>query len=937
MGTGLLERVDELARVDQMLDAATDGSGAVMLISGPAGIGKTCLLDACAEGAGERGMLALATRGDELGMESSFSATRELFAREVHDSPPDLFEGAAKFAAPVFAVGGAELMDPATAASVLHGLYWLLANLAERRPVVLLVDDAHWLDPASVRFLLYLARRVDSLPALLAVALREGEGSDPTGLAGLLSDVAADVLRPAPLSEEATGVLVRRELGARADDELCKSCHEATSGNPFYLRQLAAAIRSEGGRPTVELARRVRTLGAAAVGRSVLVRLARLGDDCGRLAQATAVLAPGSALRHAAALAGLERGPAQAAADRLRAAGLLVSGPSLSFVHPIVREAIAAELAPSRRAALHLEAGRLLVDEAAPAGLVAAHLVVAEPFGEAWVVDALCLAAREALAQGAPEAALSYLRRARAEPPAPERRLEVLLELGHAEALAPIGHDFPALREALAGADGPQRRAEIAGRLASALIGVARNDDARSLLESVLATSHDLDPTIRERLEAHLIGGGAADLNAQGMPERVARAFARFTRGELREPMTLAALAVTGALTGLRADDIAALAATAIRDKHLHAAWFGSVGAILGLCWTDRLDAASEAADAGIAEAQRRGVAPAFMQFSIVQSHAALRKGELQVAEMHSRRGLELAREFGPAAEQWATMWHIEALLELGRAAEAPALLDTIRLDESLLELWQGIVLLVNRGRVRIALGELGLGVADLLDADRRMAAAGYHLSVLSNWVPDAVQALSGLGRREEAVKLAANELADAIRFGAPRRHGIALSACGMLDDGAQGLAWLYESVATLEHSPARLEHARGLIHLGTGLRARGERKEARACLAQALDIAHSCGGAALAEEARSELIATGGRPRRKALSGPESLTPGELRTARMAAQGLTNREIAQALFVSAKTVDAHLSHAYEKLGIHSRSALPSALSPKSTKDRVPT
>ena len=155
---------------------------------------------------------------------------------------------------------------------MLHGLYWLVANLADRRPLLLILDDAHWIDPASARFLLYLARRIESLPVCLLAAARPGEGADPIGVVPALSAVADTILRPSPLSELGAGVLVRRELGPRADDELCRSCREATGGNPFYLQALTAALLTEGGRPTVELARHVRALGTGALGRSLLVR-----------------------------------------------------------------------------------------------------------------------------------------------------------------------------------------------------------------------------------------------------------------------------------------------------------------------------------------------------------------------------------------------------------------------------------------------------------------------------------------------------------------------------------------------------------------------------------------------------------------------------------------------------------------------------------------
>ena len=215
----------------------------------------------------------------------------------------------------------------------------------------------------------------------------------------------------------------------------------------------------------------MRSLGAGAIAHSVLVRLARLGSDCERLSQALVVLGPGCPLRHAAALADLQRDRAEVAADALRAVELLAQGPGLSFVHPIVGEAIGAELASSRRAALHREAARVLLAEGAPSDRVAAHLLATEPYGDGWVVDALRAAARDALSQGAPEAAASYLQRARAEPPAADAKLEVLVELGRAQTHLPIESDYPALREAFELADEPARRAQIALELAGALDG----------------------------------------------------------------------------------------------------------------------------------------------------------------------------------------------------------------------------------------------------------------------------------------------------------------------------------------------------------------------------------------------------------------------------------------------------------------------------------
>jgi DNA-binding CsgD family transcriptional regulator len=919
-GGALLERGAELAGIDRLLAAACDGRGALVVVEGPAGIGKSALLGACAQRAGELGMETLRARGDDVSMESSFAAMRELLAPVVG---PGVFSGSAELAAPVFLGAGDATSEADRAVAVLHGLYWLIADRTDRGPLALLVDDAHWLDQASARFLVYLARRIESLPALLVVAVRRGAVAGP---ATALPEQAALVLAPGPLSEAGSGELVRQELGPRADEELCRSCHEATGGNPFYLRELVADLSSEGRRPTVEVARSVRSLGAGTVGRSVLVRIGRLGLDCDHLAEALAILGPGAPLRHAASLAELNREAAERAADRLRAADVLAPERELDFVHPIVHEALLAELPAARRAALHSGAAALLVADGAPPDRIAAHLLSAEPYGESWVVEALRAAARQAMARGAPDTAAGYLRRALAEPPAPEARLEVLLELGRAEARLPTDHEFPALRDALELARDPADRARVAQELAWALLAVGRGGSVQELVADMLDDSERLDPELVERLEAHLLGGGATDLNAtRRVMSRMAPWFERARRHEVTDPLMLAALASTGIVTGLRAMEASGLARRALSQPRLLEYLIAYNGAARVLAWTDQFENAVEAQELGLTTAQRRGSAPLFMHTSTMCSVTALRVGELHAAEDHAQRAYELAREVG--SEHYAAMWLLPVLAERGRLEDARAILDSLELGEPQLRLWQGVGVLAERGRVRIASGELEAGVSDMLEADRRMAAAGCDLSVLVDWAATAAGALARLGRAQEAAAVAHRELEAAIAFGTARRRAMALSACGGLDAGPEGLVQLREAVTLLQDCGARLEHARALVNLGIGLRRRDETLAAREPLAAGLDLAHRCGAAALAEAARAELVATGARPRRASLRGPDALTPAELRTAEMAAAGRSNREIAQALFVSTKTVETQLSQAYAKLGIGSRAELGAALS----------
>jgi DNA-binding CsgD family transcriptional regulator len=180
---------------------------------------------------------------------------------------------------------------------------------------------------------------------------------------------------------------------------------------------------------------------------------------------------------------------------------------------------------------------------------------------------------------------------------------------------------------------------------------------------------------------------------------------------------------------------------------------------------------------------------------------------------------------------------------------------------------------------------------------------------------------------RDEADGLLAVELERARRSGSATAIGAALRAQGVLHHDQPGTETLEEAAAILERSPDKLERARALADLGAALRRTNQRAAAREPLRRALDLAHRCGAIPLADRAREELIATGARPRHTVLSGIDALTVSERRVARMAAEGLSNREIAQALFVSMNTVTRHLTHAYQKLDISRRSELVAALS----------
>ena len=921
---GLLERSAELETLALSLEASRSGSGQLLVVAGPAGIGKTSLLNACAERA-PAGCQLLRAQADPVSADASFAAVRELLEPATRSAPRAVWEGAAERARPVFAPSELERLDRDRAASVLHGLYWLVAGLSEVSPLVLLLDDAHWLDEASLRFIAYLAPRLSSLPVLVVLGARAGEGCTEV-LVHVATGAEGTVLRPAPLGPGAAAVLLDQALGSGADSQLCAACHRVTGGNPLYLRELISALVAN-----PELGGALRSGRAPAVGgieANVGSRLARLGADCTSLAWAAAVLGPGTPLRRAATLSGLGREAAGRAADALRGTGLLTSDQPLSFVHPVVADAVVAGIPPSGRAAMHSAAAQLLLADGAAADQVAAHLIHAEPFGEPWVVAALRTAAHQALSQGAPEAAASYLRRALAEPPPPEERLAVMIDLGRVETLLPsaVEPESGWMHEAIALAEDPQQRAELTVELGEELAAAANFPAAYALLEGVLAEPDGVEPSLLVRAEVSLIGAGFGDLAASRLPERVARGVARVRAGELNEPRMLCALALTGAATGLDAETVADLARRGLgRQSLLEELWSAWVGALFALGMSGYLAEAAAGAEAGIAHARRRGAPAIFVVMSWAAAWAALCSGELSAAAAHGERALELlSEEHLPLG--WVLGTHVPVLIESGREAEARQLMDGYAPPQREHNDVIDIVAQAARGLSRLATGELQAGLTDLLSADARMAAAGRRLSLHLDWAYPASRVLLALGRRAEAERIAERELASATAFGATRSLGIALMLRGMLDPSPARIQPLREAVQTLTDAGARLEQARALVELGTALLARGERVEAREALQAGLDLADRCGGLALCRRARAELVAAGARPRRNARQGPGALTPGERRTALMAAEGMGNREIAQALFVSVKTVEGQLAAAYLKLGIHNRRELPGAL-----------
>ena len=430
----LLEREGELAQLGALVDAAREGAGRLVLVEGGAGIGKTRLLAAARGRGAEAGMEVLHARGGELEREFPFGIVRQLFEPTLvgvrKAERRDVLSGAAELAAPLFS--GDYLTDRASAKAdpafaTLHGLFWLTSNLAARRPLVLAIDDLHWADKPSLRWLAYLVRRLEGLPVLVVACLRPADpGSEESPLAELLSDPAAFIVRPAPLSEASVALLVRERLSPEADAEFCAACFAATGGNPLLVRELVGALESERVSPTAEQAARVREIGPQGVVRSVRARLSQLPREATSLARAVAILGHDVELHHAAAVAELDREAALEAATVLGRVDILRAELPLGFVHPVVRAAVYSGLRPAERERGHARAAAILAETTAPVEQVASQLLLVSPSADARVVATLRESASRSLAQGAAENSVAYLRRALEEPPRAEERADVL-------------------------------------------------------------------------------------------------------------------------------------------------------------------------------------------------------------------------------------------------------------------------------------------------------------------------------------------------------------------------------------------------------------------------------------------------------------------------------------------------------------------------------
>ena len=927
------EREHERATLIDAARSAADGHGRLVIVTARGGIGKTRLLGVAAEIASDAGLTVLRATASELERELPFGVAITLLGAGLAGSRnrDAVTSGAARLGAQLAlgaeslnALGGGE---PALM-TLIHSLYWVTVNLSEDRPLALLVDDAHWADPATVRLLAYIARRVADLPLLLVVAIRPHQ-SESTG-ASLETLEGATRLDLEPLSEEATIGLLEELLGAPPERAFATACAHVTRGNPLLLRELVRAVRDEGATGSASDVQLVSTIGPSPVIATVRRALARLPDGATMLVHALSVMHEPANVAAAIELSGLEPAVARRALGELERAEIVATGDGVRIHHPLVRRAIAASIPAGELVALHLQAAELHARRQEHER-AAAHLLRVPPSAQRWAVDALLAAAGQALERAAAPRAVELLERALAEPPVADQRPELLATLARARAVAGDSGAKEAFRAAIDERHGEEAAAlllelavneqstgHFAEAIAAATEGLARAQPGTALSVdlTVVRNSARVWSTGIDHVTAERPGTGDDDPPAiDARTERAIRSAASWrAMFEAGDCSHAAALALSAW------DDGALLLDAPPEDARI-------VRPAAVLQSADRLTDALAICDACLHDAARRGSPLARATWVHLRGQTLLYMGALLEGEADLSLAFAARRDGWGAYLPYTAQMLVDVYLERGELATArdviaQARASGVHADTS--PMWASVECALARVLLAEGRSEEALRHAETArDVARRV---GSRNPAALPWAPYLVAALRRLGRVDEAIAIADDELSHARTWGAPRTLARTLRARAALADAAdERRALLREALEAVTLSEARLEHAHCAFALGR-LDRQQNKPGARQLLRLALELAERCSATVLMRQVAGELREAGARPRRSRATGPDSLTPAERRVAERAALGQTSRAIAEELFVTPKAVAFHLGNVYKKLGISGRGELRAAL-----------
>jgi DNA-binding CsgD family transcriptional regulator len=934
--------------------ALATGRRALVLIRGGAGTGKTTVLDDALSAISARAATLLRIRCAEESAKEPFWLGRAVVDQlgvagpGAHDSPL-LTLGAGVIKPALWAIadrsgrrfsrasrGLATTAEPVTARlptteyTVLSGLSRLVANVMTAGPLVLAIDDLQWTDEQSLRWLDYLLRRGRDKPLVVLCAVRTPAPEAVLGVAG--DHVSADygrVVTLGPLDRDSVGAMVAKGAGAAPGPAFVDACWDLSGGHRGTLAGIVAAVVAAGIPPDDDAVEELHELASTVLEASVAATLVGQPEYVHRVVRAVAVLAS-TDVDLVSRLCEVPAVEVRTSLEFLRDNHFL-AGSGEDVRHEAVRAALLRAVPDEEVSWLRDRAARLLNDAGQPAEVVANQLL---PLGEApepWMRTVLRDAAREANRRGALKVALRHLSPLLDEAPDDLRLREeiagIVAKINPREA---VEH----LRAALDMTTDPRARAELAIEFGYCARATHESPKAVGVLyaaaEALDASLGDEPPGAEDRELRTRVEAAAAFV---GIDHRATLAHTRERLAGVPDPAgdtpgdraLMAMLAIDQAMAGTEPARAVSLAHAALPADPASSDTATANVAALVLTIADQFGPALAALDAEVERTESDGALWWQYQTLGLRAHVRTGVGDLAGAVADARLAMSIADEEGwgrPATGRVAVAL-AGALVPLGSLDEAKAVLADVadgQLDDSPLDRHTHLFL---QAGVRAAAGRVSRPVEFLRQCGRGLAQDGVTNPLFLPWWVDATLLLASRGRERAALPLVEYGEDLVARWDVPCARGLAWIARAMVSDGTERVDLLTDAVAAMESSGALLNRQRAAFLLGRELLRRDDQKAAREHLRTAAELATWCGAKAAAVAARDMLVSAGGRMRQVTGARTDMLTSRELRVVELAKAGATNREIAEELFVTSRTVEVHLTNVYRKLGIAGRADLP--------------
>ncbi|WP_410661468.1 AAA family ATPase [Amycolatopsis sp. lyj-112] len=910
---GLLGRDSELDTITGLFRAALHGRATSAVVVGEFGMGKSSVLTAAGELAKAAGFTVAIAAASRLETHLSGGVGRQLVEGLTH-APAEAGSPRPRAPHATESLPDRRPRNEQEQTESLDAFFHTVRHAAEQGPVFLGIDNIHLADPWSMRCLAYIRHRVENLPVM--IVLTSLIGHLQTGEVALLEMSGCT---PATIRLRGLGPRHVAEFLRLAPGRFSEQCHEVTGGNPYLLGALRRRMI-----PGMDLD----TAGSPMIGEVLRVRMHEY-TAAPKMLEAVAILGEDASFDLLAQLAGVDEITALEAIDTMVRVHLLANSHQPTLTYRFVRNSVLADMPLATRAVNHSRAARLLHDAGAPPERIATHLLAATAIRIPWAVNILRLAARYSVVNGDAGLAVRFLLRALEERLSERKRMAILLQLAHAEFHCDPDLAPARVREAVDHIDDRETAAFVATAMILSLCG---GPDARLAINSAGQFAARLDAGGPDAVWPLLCMTYLAEAGSRLGPPPDFRDFER-QWAPLNDP------AAQQSRSGLLAlDTVRSGVSSAQAVRHFGEALSGEQPELFEQPYFFTLATAVLADEAALTDRLCQVLdtkrlpwdyhVPKGALATLARGIALQAGGDLVRASVHYESLMRQFDERGatsdcPVAVLCAARL-IETSVELGRYDVATAQLEKLDFAATQAHFTHNY-LLYARGRLRVATGEPELGYEDLRGCGRRLEHHGMCFPGFAPWRAHAARAALALGRTDAATRLAEEDLEAAERWGAPRILGGALTTIGLVRDDEEAERVLTKAVDILSGSTAKLALAEALTELGS-LRARhGHGEKAIVTLRQAARLAKHCGARSPARRAAEALrdARTSAVP---AKDNDHGLTKQEYRVAVMASQGLTNREIAEALHLTRRTVELHLSGAYRKLEIAGRTELSTVL-----------